>query len=83
MSLPDSPWAAPNFVARNISLRFPVLLNLRGESAGGNMRDPRTGRKFEGHAGVPFTNQLFIVAVDVSGVPEGTPRLVNGVQNLR
>jgi len=38
--------------------------------------------KFAAHAGVPFPDQLFVIAVDVGGVPEGTPGLVNGIQNL-
>ena len=40
-------------------------------------------RRFTADVYVPFSNQIFVVTVDVSGVPEGTSGLVNGIQNLR
>ena len=40
-------------------------------------------RKLMADVCAPFCNKLLVVAIGVSGVPEGTPRLVNGIQNLR
>ena len=34
------------------------------------------------HVGVPFRDQVFVVAVNIGGVPESTPGLVNGIENL-
>lgn len=33
--------------------------------------------------GVPFRNQVFVIAVGVGGILEGTRRLVSGAQNLQ
>ena len=42
------------------------------------------GRPMRGAAQVnlPFSNELFVVTINVSSIPEGTPRLVNSIQDL-
>lgn len=66
---------APNLVARKISLRFPVRLNLFcAFSVATEMRYVRA------HA--PFADELFRIAVRVCGVPRGTAGLVDRIEHL-
>lgn len=66
----------PNFVARNMSLRFPLVLSL-------NTLPVRvlTGN-CDGFSDSPRADNVFAITIDIGGIPVCTSILVNSIQNL-
>jgi hypothetical protein len=65
-----------------ISSRFPVFLNPCRKRAQGKREDHERGIGLR-FARAPLRNQLFVIAVGVDGVLDGTPGLANGTRGLQ
>jgi len=70
----------PNLVARKISSRFLVRLNLNEDSMSQYAYSQKQSKKAIQYA--PFSNEILRIEVDVRGIPESTSFFQRNVQHL-